>query len=73
MLYAISYHLYNLKNVKNTHGVVLLFKKLQALAGNLIKSNTSPWMFFTFIKWCKLYQIAQCTTNVGLNLDEVNF
>ena len=33
MLYAIWYHLYNLKNVKNTHGGVLLFVKLQALAG----------------------------------------
>ena len=27
---AIWYHLYNLKNVKNTHGVVLLLVKLQA-------------------------------------------
>ena len=30
MLYAIWYHLYNLKNVKNTHGGVLLLVKLQA-------------------------------------------
>ena len=28
---AILYHLYNLKNVKNTHGGVLLLVKLQAL------------------------------------------
>ena len=28
---AICYHLYNLKNVKNTHGGVLLLVKLQAL------------------------------------------
>ena len=27
---AIWYYLHNLKNVKNTHGVVLLFLKLQA-------------------------------------------
>ena len=27
---AISYHLYNLKNVANTHGGVLLLGKLQA-------------------------------------------
>ena len=27
---AISYHLYNFKNVKNTHGGVLLLVKLQA-------------------------------------------
>ena len=29
---AIWYHPYNLKNVKNTHGGVLLLEKLQALA-----------------------------------------
>ena len=36
------------KNVKNTHGGVLLLVKLQAEA----KSNTSPWVFFTFLN-CK--------------------
>ena len=36
---AIWYHLYNLKNVKNSHGRVLLLVKLQALA---TKSNTPP-------------------------------
>ena len=41
MLCAIWYHLYNLKNVKNTHGGVLILVKLQAT-----KINTSPWMFF---------------------------
>ena len=30
MLCAIWYHLYNVKNVKNTYGGVLLFVKLQA-------------------------------------------
>ena len=30
MRYAIWYHLYNLKNVKNTHGGVLNLVKLQA-------------------------------------------
>ena len=30
MLCAIWYHLHNLKNVKNTHGGVLLLEKLQA-------------------------------------------
>ena len=32
MFCAIWYHLYNLKNVKNIHGRVLLLEKLQALA-----------------------------------------
>ena len=38
-LSAIWYHLYNLKNVKNTHGEVLLFKK----------SNTPPRIFLTLL------------------------
>ena len=39
---AIWYHLYNIKNVKNIHGAVLLL-------GNFTKSNTTPWVFFTFL------------------------
>ena len=41
--------MYILKNVKNTHGGVLLLVKLQALACNFTKSNTTPWMFFSFL------------------------
>ena len=59
---AIWYHLYNLKNVKSTHGEVLLSVKLQALACNFTESNTLPWVFFTFLKLCKWYQIAQSIT-----------
>ena len=47
-LYAIWYHFYNLKNVKNTHGGVRLL--------NFTKSNTPPWVFFTFFKLYKWYQ-----------------
>ena len=43
MLCAIWHHLYNLKNVKNTHAGVLLLVKFT-------KSNTRPWVFFTFFK-----------------------
>ena len=39
MLCAIWYHLYNLKNVKNTCAEVLLLVKLQAEACNFTKSN----------------------------------
>ena len=53
---AIWCHLYNLKNVKNTYGEVLL------LACNFTKSNTPPWVFFTFFKFRKWYQIAQSIT-----------
>ena len=42
MFCAIWYYLYNLKDVKNTHGGFLLLVKLQAF-------NTSPWVFFTFL------------------------
>ena len=59
---AICYHLHNLKNVKNTHEGVLILVKLQALACNFTKTNTPPWVFFTFLKLYKWYEIAQCTT-----------
>ena len=49
MLCAISYHLYNLKNVKNTNGGVLLLVKLQTSAYNFIKSNTPPRVYFQFL------------------------
>ena len=57
---AIWYHLYNFKNVKNTHGGVLISVKLQASA--CTKISTPPWVFFAFFKLCKLYQIAQHIT-----------
>ena len=57
--HAIWYHLYDLKNVKNTHGGVLPLVKLQASICNFTKSNTHPWVFFTFLKLYKLYQIAE--------------
>ena len=63
MLCAIWYHLYYLKNVKNTHSGVLLLVKLQAKAWNITKSNTPLWIFFTFLKLYKWYQIAQRITN----------
>ena len=56
---AIWYHLYNLKNGKNTHGGVLILVKLQTEACNFTKINTPPWMFFTFFKLYKSYQITQ--------------
>ena len=40
MLCAIWCRLYNSKNVKNTHGGVLLLVKLQAEACNFTKRNT---------------------------------
>ena len=45
---AIWDHLCNLKNVKNTHGGLLLVK-LQDLACNFAKSNTPSWVVFKFL------------------------
>ena len=53
---AIWYQLYNFKNVKNTHGGVLI------LACNFTKINAPPLVFFTFLKLYKCYQIAQRIT-----------
>ena len=63
-----------LKNVKNTHEGVLLLVKLQAKACNFTKSNTPPWVFFTFFKLYKCYQIAQRTTfgDMGESSDSIN-
>ena len=57
-----------LKNVKNTHGCVLLLAKLQASAYNFTKSNTPPWVSLTFLKLYKCHQIAQRITIWGLML-----
>ena len=46
---AICYHLYNLKNVKNTHGGVLILLKLQAAACNFTKINTPHGCFSRFL------------------------
>ena len=41
---------------------MLILVKLQAEACNFKKINTSPWVFFTFFKLYKKYQIAQRIT-----------
>ena len=38
----------------------------EGLACNFSKSNSSPWVFFTFYKLYKWYQIKQRTTNKRL-------
>ena len=62
MLCAIWYHLYNFKNVKNTHGGALLLLTLKASACNVTKINTPLWLLFTFFKLYKWYQIGQSVT-----------
>ena len=59
---AICYYLYNFKKVKNTHGGVLILVTLQASVCKFTKINTPPWVFFTFFKLYKWYQIAQRIT-----------
>ena len=48
---AIRYYLYNLKNVKNTHGGVLILVKLQVSAYNFTKINIPTWVFFKFLNF----------------------
>ena len=48
--------------MKITHGGVLILVKLQAEACNFTKIYTPPWVFFTFFKLYKWYQMAQRTT-----------
>ena len=67
MRWAIWYHLYNLKNVKNTIGRVLL------LESSASKSDTPPSVFLTFFKLHKWYKIAQSISfNVTTGLKWVN-
>ena len=47
---AIWYHLHNLKNMKNTHGGVLLLVKLQALFVQFKKREKHPWRSVTLSK-----------------------
>ena len=60
------YHLYNLKNVENTHGGVLILVKFT-------KIDTPPWVFLAFFKLYKWYQIAQRITNVVLSIIIITF
>ena len=64
MFSSIRYYLYNLKNVNNTHGGVLLLIMVQAFSAacNFTKCNTPLWVFFTSFKLYKWYQIAQRST-----------
>ena len=55
-LYGIWYHLYYFKNLRNTHGGVLL-SKVEGF--NYTKNNTFPWLLLTFFKLYKWYQIPQ--------------
>ena len=59
-LCVIWYHLYNLKNVKMTHGGVLCLVKLQESCKLACKFGC----FSRFVKLYKWYQIAQRTTYI---------
>ena len=56
------------KKSENTHGRVLLLVKLQVSACNFTKSNTPPWLFFTFLKLYIRYQITRVTKVALLRL-----
>ena len=68
MLFAIWYHLYNLKCLKNTQGGVLLLVsgtllKVPLLCGCFSALLSPPWVFFIFVKlekWTELRK-ASCS------------
>ena len=68
MLCAVWYHLYNLKNVKNADGGVLLLVKLQ-----VTKSNTPPWAFLTFFNCTNGTKLRQAShiSNQSINLESL--
>ena len=59
MLWAIFYHLYILETLKN------------AEVCNFTESNNPPWVFFTFLKLYKWYQIAQNITYIQISANIV--
>ena len=59
---AIWYCLYNLKNVKNTHGGVLILVKLKLVKCKLTLLHGCFSRFLKCTNGTKWYQIAQCTT-----------
>ena len=61
MRFAIWYHLNNSKNVKNTHGGVLLLVKLQVKPCNFAKSNNLHWVFCTFFKLYKCVKLHKAS------------
>ena len=74
MFCGISHHFCNLKNVKNTHGGVLLLVKLHAKS--LIafaKTNTSPWIFFHFFKTVQIVPnpAQRITYTIGLTKEHI--
>ena len=59
MLCAIWFHIFNLKNVKNTPKGVLHLVKFWAEAWNFTRSVTPPWVLSMLFKLLKWYKIAQ--------------
>ena len=67
MVCAIWYHFYNLKNVKNTHGVILLLVKLQAWPAVLLKITFIQGCFSSFLNCAnstKLRNVIHSTFHV---------
>ena len=74
MLFAIWYHLYNLKTMKDTHGGVLFLVTLQAKACNFTKSNILQRFFSHFLnctngaKSGKTYHISCWSRKIFANI-----
>ena len=68
--FTISYHLYNLKNVKNTHGGVSLLVKLQAnilvllLTFEFVHINFNRTICWHLIRYFKFQETCRSTTDL---------
>ena len=60
------------KKRKNTHGGVLILVNLQTEACNVTKINIPPWVFYTFFKLYKSYQIVQRITYFEVQFSSFN-
>ena len=61
MLYVIWYHLYNLKNMKNAHGGVLLLVKLQADGTISCKALQTATLLKVTILYERFLRFSNCT------------
>ena len=63
---SFNFSLYNLNDVKNTHGGVLLLVKMQPEASSFTKSIAPTWMFSYVFEIVQRFQIAQRIINTDV-------
>ena len=74
MLCTIWYHLYNLKNVENTHGGVLLLVKLQNWAFlrlQMVQMIPNRATHHNFMKWLPSITYIKSASNMKASFDKI--